>query len=452
MRWPGLSVGLAAEDDIFRVHVRSFAEPGAVGLADTQLGLAAGAEHTLEWSVYPLPNGDYWDFVNALRRNWGANYTIPRALAFDPAASAQVHDLERHRHWLQARRLGMVCSGQTYFIEAGAQPKDYLAEGTAIPLAASWCANTADWVRKMHTVAPDAKLLVYLHSQICTEPKAETLYADSKLFDAAGKQVTSPYRSPVYVYLSTLENSYGRALLKALPVILDATAADGIYCDEWDWASVRYAYQAPWDGCTVDIDPATHALGGKRSSVTLLQQPWKTAMVKLLRERGKLILGNGPPGTRTMLGLHVPRFTEMASYSFLVQTHLASPWGLGNHEAEASLAGRAHLARRFLDYAGVYTPYAWDDEPSGVGFVHLMYPITPAELRPGVVLGEERILTNRSGRFGWPDGAAAEVHVIGPDGHQVSTPAGVCEVRSETGLRLTELRLPSDHFAVLVRK
>lgn len=67
-----------------------------------------------------------------------------------------------------------------------------------------------------------------------------------------------------------------------------------------------------------------------------------------------------------------------------------------------------------------------------------------------MVLGEERILTNRSGRYGWPDNSAAVIHVIDANGCQVADP-NVREV-SEFGRRLYEVRMPSDHFAILVRK
>ena len=172
--------------------------------------------------------------------------------------------------------------------------------------------------------------------------------------------------------------------------------------------------------------------------------------MKWLRQQGKQIIGNGPANTRTLLDLHVPRFTEMASYSFLINTHLQSPWGLGNHEAPPGNRGQAMKARRFLDHAGVFTPYVWPDDPDGPTFVQWMYPITPVELRAGMVLGEERILTNRSGRYGWPDNGAAEIHVIDADGNRVADP-NVREVE-EFGRRLHEIRMPSDHFAILVRK
>ncbi|MBI3920078.1 MAG: hypothetical protein HY318_01575, partial [Armatimonadetes bacterium] len=76
-RWADVAVGLVAEDDIFRSHINEFSHEGAFGLADHELGIEPGKSHTLEWSVYPVPKGDYWDVINAIRRNWGANITIP---------------------------------------------------------------------------------------------------------------------------------------------------------------------------------------------------------------------------------------------------------------------------------------------------------------------------------------------------------------------------------------
>jgi len=62
----------------------------------------------------------------------------------------------------------------------------------------------------------------------------------------------------------------------------------------------------------------------------------------------------------------------------------------------------------------------------------------------------ERILTARSGLFGWPDGAAAEVYVIDATGQRVAAP--LVHEFARIGRRLYEIRMPSDHFAVLVRK
>ncbi|NUQ60925.1 MAG: hypothetical protein HUU20_00445 [Pirellulales bacterium] len=449
-RWEDFTVGLAAEDDIFRMHCDSFAEPDAIGLRDAQLGIAPGKSHTLEWSIYPVPKGDYWDFINALRRNWGSIFTLPWAIVFESAVDG-TKTAEEYGRWATSRGMKAICSGQTYFMEDGVLPKGMLGEGTAIPMAETWCSAHADWIRKLRAAAPGVKVLIYIHAQICTEPGAETLYADSKLLDAAGGHVPTPYHYPIYMYLSTLENSYGKALFKALEKTLQITGADGFYCDEMAAAPPgTYAYHTAWDGCTVSIDPRTHAVTGKRAMTTLLQQPWKVALVKHLREQGKTIIGNSPAHTRTMLQLHIPRFTELASFSFAVNTQLGSPWALGNYSPEMSGEVCAHMVRRLLDKAAVFTTYTWPDGVEGPWYQALMYPITPVELREGMVIGNERILTNRSGRYGWPDGAGAEIYVIDRKGNRVEKPL-VAQVR-EDGRLLTEIRMSSDHFAILVRK
>ena len=189
---------------------------------------------------------------------------------------------------------------------------------------------------------------------------------------------------------------------------------------------------------------------GQYSSVTLLQQPWKLQLAKMVRERGKLLCGNGPLPTRTLLQQKIPTFTETNSFSFLVATHLSCPWGLGTHSSRQDLPTRAYMARRMLDYAGIYSVYAWQDEAQGEQFIKYFFPSTPIELRAGVVICQERILTNRSGRFGWGDGSRAEVHVFDDQGQPVARPQ-VRQVREGRRL-LTEVRLPPNGLAALVRQ
>ncbi|MBI2299848.1 MAG: hypothetical protein HYU66_13050 [Armatimonadetes bacterium] len=442
-QYDDLAIGLAAEDDIYRVHSMGFRHGPDLGVSDPQLGLDPGASHTLEWSLYPVPSGDYWDVVNAIRRNWGSNVTIPGAMCFDHAADGKKSEAEYQR-WVRSRGLRLVLSGQTVY------PDGKVAEGTDLPSAAQWFANAKEWVRKVHTAGPDVMAMIYLHSQICTEEGAQTKYADSRLLGPDGQQVLTPYHYPIYIYLATLSNTYGPALLQTAHKIQDDLNADGFYLDEFEYATSQYAWGAPWDGCSVDVDASTHAVGAKKSSVTLLQQPWKKALIDYLRAHGKLAWANGEPSTRSMLNLKVPRFVESASYSFLVDGHLACPVGLGNHDHEPGDRGRAEMARRMLDQGGLLTVYEWADDPPGMHFEQVMFPTTILELHRGVVIAQERMVTNRSGRFGWPDGSAADVYEFDADGRQVAQPW--VKVVRDGARRLTELRMASDHFAVLVRR
>jgi len=124
----------------------------------------------------------------------------------------------------------------------------------------------------------------------------------------------------------------------------------------------------------------------------------------------------------------------------------ASRIGLGNHHAENTHADSARNVRRILQYGAVY----YDRDPAPWNFTEVMFPITPLELREGMVLGEERVHTAKSGRFGWPDGSAADIYVIDAQGARAKAP-DVTEVK-EDSRRIYEIRMPSDHFPVLVKR
>ena len=78
-----------------------------------------------------------------------------------------------------------------------------------------------------------------------------------------------------------------------------------------------------------------------------------------------------------------------------------------------------------------------------------MYPITPLELHAGFVIGKERIVTNRSGLFGFGDSAQHEVHVFDHEGREVDDFAAP-RVR-EDGKTYSELRLPGQWSAAVIR-
>jgi hypothetical protein len=310
-----------AVDDVFRVHVKSFVSPGVLGLADEQLGFAPGKPITLQWSVYPVLHGDYWDFVNAVGRVWDANYTIPGPSCFTMHFRAK-RSVEWFRQWIRQRGLKIVCGGIAEY------PNGRYAHGTGILFAPRWVAQETDWTRKMLSAAPEAKVLAYFHAQCSTEPGGEEKYDDSRLIDEQGEHLgyPGPYRLPLY--LPTRENSYGKALWGFVGTCLDEIGTSRLYWDEMSHSILEFAYQAPWDGCTVRIDPRTHAVIGRLSSVSLLMQPLQLDIVKYRRDRGKFIMANTQATTRTMLEQHIVRFVETGSYSAMLGTHLGCPLGL----------------------------------------------------------------------------------------------------------------------------
>mgnify|MGYP005840613431 FL=1 len=435
-----VTLGLVADDDVFRVHSEVFAEDQAVGLADRHLGLAPGARHTLEWSVFLARGGDYWDLVNAIRRSWGVNATLQ-------GPSRWVHpggvpsDVEAAREWLGNTRVVVLCN-PTFGTAEEAAAGITIQHGTALPLCTAWCATAATAVRTLRQACPSVTTYVYTHQNLCTEPGHEGKYQDSLALGLSGERATTVYTPSPSLFLPTASNSYGRALSGVLDLVTDQIDAS-VYIDEISASNVPAFgdYGEVWDGCTVQIDRATHAVKAKLSSSLLLMQPWREAIVQRLRARGKAILANGPFATRTMLGWGLQCFVEsVAGDSAPISAHLSHPLCLASY-GSADPRAQTEVVRRALDQGGL--SFAAFAVPAP------LYPLTPIELRPGVIIGEERILTNRSGLFGWGDDSTAEVIVLDTEGRRIASPGARTVRRGDQAL--TELTRPPDHLGVLIR-
>ena len=74
---------------------------------------------------------------------------------------------------------------------------------------------------------------------------------------------------------------------------------------------------------------------------------------------------------------------------------------------------------------------------------------TPLELHSGYVIGKERIITKRSGLFGWGDDSQFEVHIYDRVGRKTD------EIRAprvlKDGKAYTEIRFPEGYSAAIVR-
>lgn len=444
-RFPGWGVGLVAEDDVFRVHVRSFHNTRTFGLGDDRLGLAPNASVTLEWSIYPLLGADagYWAFVNALRRNWDVNYTIPGAFVFGGYLPKGLTG-EQYAKWMHDRGVRYLCGGIAKY------PDGKYAHGTGITFAPEFIAAEHDWTTKMAAADPTLVPLAYFHAQCCTEPECRTKYADARLLDDKGEQIDYPYRYELPLFVPTENNSYGKALWRTVDALINQVGAKGIYWDEMAYSVKRYASGLPWDGHTVAIDPRTHEVTGKLTSIPLIMQPLKLKIVDYIQGKGLFFLANTQPHTRTMLRKHLIRFVETGTYSAMSNTHLACPLGLGNHNLESTQAESVRNVRELLKRGGVYYGHYYNREPAPWNFTSVMFPITPQQIGPGYVLGAERIHTAVSGRFAFPDYAPAEVYVVNANGERVES--GMVQKVREDDRHFYDLRIPGDHFAVLVKK
>lgn len=436
-------LGLLPLNDEFQVHVTNYAADGVIGLADNQFVLQPGKTYTAEWAIVPVARPDYFDFVNAGRRLLDVNFTIPYCFAFLRAGNlTEQWSDQQFAEFIRLKSANLVCAGFSSVRYKGRYP-----HGIAFQMVPH--DSYKRWVERVRRLATDTKTSIYFHCFINSEENAAEKFPDARVLRSDGSQ--ADYGKPFYgIFFPTENNAYGRAIRRNVDIILNDIRADGVYWDELEYSAYAYHYGEPWDGCSADIDPATMKIQRLKSSVTLLSQSWRIALIKEIMARGPFI-ANGQPRTRTIARLKFPRFSETGSIGNCTRTHFYTPIALGDHLTERSEEDAYRNMVRALDFGCVSHWYSdMQVQPKYETITKFMYPITPVELHEGYIIGKERILTNRSGLFGWGDRSKHEVHVFDDTGREV--PNFKAPTVERDGATFTELRIAEGWSAAIVRK
>ncbi|MBM3498356.1 MAG: hypothetical protein FJX74_06760 [Armatimonadetes bacterium] len=411
-----LGLGLIGEDDVFRNQATLFFDPAEVtaGLRTDMLYLGPGESHELRWSVYPVGSRDYYDFINLVREDWGANYTVEGAWCF--FGPDQILDMPAEELKASLERLGVryACSwggwvdprADGHRIGFGAEVlSDYWADYRARLKAAT---------EKLHAAKPDVRVLVYYDSQRDTYADSGQVYPDSRLTNAAGVHDSTEWGgqySLTWSMFATLQSSFGKAMLTVADAYMDEIGADGLYWDEMENVAFGYpllTYAQP-DGRSCLLDPATYTVKQQVGVTTLLGAEHRAGVVERVRAKGGFVMGNGPTAVRRLLDLHVQRMVEIQHNDvWCYEGNLDSPLGYGSGELGFSNVVRGLGMATLL--VGTRLDYPFD-------FSRYTFPFTPVELHHGYLLGKERIITMHSGAYAWPgETAKALVHLFAADG------------------------------------
>lgn len=435
-------LGLIASDDVFRVHSNNYGVEGAIGLADNNLVLPPGETYTAEWIIVPVEAPDYFRFINTARRFMGANFLIDGGFAFLRAGHlTDAWSDEQIRQFLRYKDPEYVCAS------IQSDYKGRYSHGTAFQQVdrTIFPVSFARW----RGMEPDRKYLVYFHCFLDVTDEGPARFADARTLRPGGQQADYG-KEHQRLYLPMAGNTYGAEVRKNVDLILDEIGADGVYWDEHEYSSAQYHYGEPWDGFSGDIDPTAMAVRGLKSSVTLLTEDWRVRLARYIQSRGALI-GNGAPYTRAMAALKFPCFVETGSITNCTQSHLYSPIALGDHLTERSEQDAYETMLAALDYGCVYHWYNdMTVTPTHQTLTSHMFPITPLEIHAGYIIGEERIITKASGKFGWGDASQHEVHVYNEEG--VEAAGFEAPFITEDGKTWTELRIGEGWSAAIVRR
>ncbi|MBM3476882.1 MAG: LamG domain-containing protein, partial [Armatimonadetes bacterium] len=236
MAWSDLGIGVVPLDDVMIVHSTVYAQDGKLGVADAEFGLAPRAEYTVEWAIYPCASPDYYDFLNAVRRDLGRTGTVEGMFAFLPRTGVTPEHLA-----LRGVRYGSF--GCLTNVADDPQIEIEGIDFLWLPKERARLKAEFDAIRQ---VDPRLKLMFHIaHSLVSTNRPSE-LFPDSRVIDAAGNQVIYAYDYDAcayfsrerheqgwrwYIYYPTPGNSFHDALMKSVDVLIDDIGATGAFMD-----------------------------------------------------------------------------------------------------------------------------------------------------------------------------------------------------------------------------
>ena len=463
----GYSIALLAQDDVFRVQNVQYCRDGAFGIRTDGLALKPGEPRTVEWSIYPAASCDYYDFVNAVRRDWDVNFPIAGSFNLSMNLFCR-YNAEQAQKLVKDFGLSMNSFGVHMWSHLRGKYSEYhdniFGMGFNSPkvrVRVNSKKSILEDPRVMHEFertgianarrfTPELKVLTYMHNQICVAADDDK-YEDCRMVNAKGVKMNYNGGPTEKIFVPTKDNLYGRDFIKLVDWTLDNFDLDGIYHDELNHCNSRKYYGTNmWDGATVELDDA-HNVKRKTSFVCLLKLGFTLDLFDhILNKRGKILVGNFSPETRSERRFHFPHFEETYSSRWIALSHLYTPIQLGDMLTYANTPKDMAADQRIAIKRGaLYYHYC-----GGTGCPSLsskMFPFTPIELHGGWLVGQERILTAVSGDFGWrgekPD---VEVFVFDELGREVP---GYPFSSKDTDLgRIFTLELKQGHCAAIVRK
>ena len=442
-------LGLLPLSDVFRVHGDQTAEKDGIAIGDRQFVLKAGGEYTSEFAIVPVAKPDLWTFINATRRMMNVNFEMKVLSAFlshrEPTYDWSDNMLKKFIDNKSANVIskGLYCARWKGRVPQGLAWQELVKD----PKNRAYYTDARDRIKRLY---PDGsvKFSLYYHCFIDVMDESIEKYKDCRRLDANGEHMA--YSLDHYkLYVPTLENAYGQAIGKGIDVRLDDLGADAFYWDEYNQSRGAYTY-APnmWDGCSADIDPKTYKIRRLKGAVHLLSLPFLKHHIKRIVDRVPAFF-NGSPFTRTLGDLHFQCFTETGSITNCHRMVLYTPVALGDHLTERSQQDAYNVMLKALDWGCLYAWYSRIVMPTHKTLTEHMFPATPMELHEGFIICKERIVTNRSGRFGWGDDSDFSVYVYDRAGK--ITKGDEAKKVTQNGKTYAEVRIPEGYSAAVVR-
>jgi hypothetical protein len=492
-------LGVIAEDTLSRLQFESHRHQPAFSMEHFALG--AGESRTLRWAAYPLSaDGDYFEFINRVRRDWQTNFTLLGPWSFFDIIQNwdMLQDSARLKAYLQRTRLGIVAFRPWL---------DYdnfnFRTGTVISRA-EYKRITQQAMAALKEVEPDIKCLGSMQSNLVSPPpetmrrlyeaipagkRGDGFYRftdeqmqlirdlplkDCFVTDQEGRHTyelyhNGPQRHPLLAIAvhAVPENGHFAFWMDQAKFMLEEVRLDGLYIDQFSLAfqsdpSQRYSYSR-WDGATVDIDPQTGKIIRRYADGAFIGARAHKSLIEYVLSRNGTMVANTYAAAAEVQSLPVMRFTEawpsFRALNFIAgqrpsltrqvaKGHLGSPIALGYepHEDDAQTSDSGLIMKAIIAYLRhglLYYHFLADISDKGPDrgefvLVRHMFPMTPLALHPGWIEGKERTVTAVSGVYSRKQSQRPEVHRFELTGKEVP---GNCEFSRSEGIWKLNVRM-----------
>jgi hypothetical protein len=416
-------LGMVGLDDFYQVQQETWVRSGVASMVCDKFGLDSGASYTIEWAVYPTSTGDYFDFINTVRKVEELNRTVEGAFGLigdgEGLTTAADRRVPPSPMAVDAKNMKYV---SYFYLIAPADDPGMSLEGIEFTEYPKESALLKKAIAETHRLNPGIKATFHIAHGLYATNRPEALFPDSRVVDANGNflmygpnsadyycRYFSPQRfddgNRWWIFFPTMENSFGKAMLDAIDYMLNDIGASAMYADGFVSGYARGHTCNAWDGQSVEIDPVTKCVKRKMGNVTLMSLPVLKAVTRKVAAKGGVVITNGQAGPRSLWKEHYFTTCETSGGDQLPICRLHLGPTVTAFGDPTRIKDRRGLYLDFLDkldWGALYFYYG--DRGFSVDekmLIRHMYPFTLEELHAGWIKGRERIVTKVSGVYGW---------------------------------------------------
>ena len=451
-------IGVVVEDDIYRLQLQLIYDEETVSLYTNQFGLAPKKSYIIKWSIYLITKNNYFDFVNILRDAWKIMASIDGPFTFMSAVTIKNMTNNHLKSTLlnSDNKIVALHPWVNYYSSINGLDKE------------EYIIVMKEAIKRIRTLNPETKILGMIHPAVFPHHKKSMFYQDSRIITKNNDHYYSVRYSKlflkerfddgwrIYYYYPMIGNSYLQKLKEDIDLCIDHIGTDGVYFDEFSFAFThkpcRYSYDR-WDGHTVEIDTIDFTIKRKLADLGFLTIAARQELIDYVFEKGGFFMANTAPATSSMQHMPIARFVETSNPADYCtncpRAHLTSPIGLGYplyklspNDRNLKFIMRDVYAK--LEQGLLYYYYGKLEVSQNI--VNNFYPITPLHIYPGIIIGKNKIITSKSGKYTWHDNYICLIFKTDKKGSVVTTKS--INTYSEDGIYV-EINLSDQDIAVI---